>query len=190
MPAFIDVTGKKFGRLTAKAYLGKSYWSCICDCGNTAEVTMYRMKSGNTTSCGCRKRSVLGEATTKHGKAGTRTHRIWKAMRSRCNNPNLPRYKDYGGRGITVCKRWEKFENFLADMGEAPKGMSIDRVNNDKGYSPKNCKWATTKEQNNNTRNTIRVKGKTLMQIVKETGISYSTLYWRYRKQTHLSSEQ
>lgn len=113
---------------------------------------MYRMKTGNTTSCGCRKKSVLGISTTKHGKAGTRTHRIWKAMRSRCNNPNIPRYKDYGGRGITVCKRWDKFENFLADMGEAPDGHSIDRINNNKGYSPSNCKWSTPTEQNRNQR--------------------------------------
>lgn len=152
MGTWVDITGKKFGYLTAKTYVGGSYWACVCDCGNTANVTMYRMKSGNTTSCGCRKRSVLGISTTKHGMAGTRTHRIWKAMRSRCNNPNTPRHKDYGGRGIRVCKRWEEFKNFLSDMGECPDGMSIDRIDNDRGYSPSNCKWSTAKQQNSNQR--------------------------------------
>lgn len=152
MGQWIDISGQTFGQLTANKYLGDSYWECQCSCGNTAVTTMYRMKTGNTTSCGCRKKSVLGISTTKHGKAGTRTHRIWKAMRSRCNNPNIPRYKDYGGRGITVCKRWDKFENFLADMGEAPDGHSIDRINNNKGYSPSNCKWSTPTEQNRNQR--------------------------------------
>lgn len=187
MPAFIDITGQKFNKLTAIKYLGNQNWLCKCDCGNDSITTAGRMKSGNTKSCGCIKRSVLGISTTKHGMAGTRTHRIWKSMRNRCNNSKSPRYKDYGGRGITICKRWDKFENFLVDMGECPDGMSIDRVNNNKGYSPSNCKWSTTSEQASNTRNTIKVKGKTLVQLAKETGISYSTLYDRYCRGDHLS---
>lgn len=190
MPAFIDITGQKFNKLTAIKYLGNQNWLCKCDCGNDSITTAGRVKSGNTKSCGCVKRSVLGISTTKHGMAGTRTYRIWKSMRNRCNNPKTPRYKDYGGRGITICKRWNKFENFLADMGECPDGMSIDRVNNNKGYSPSNCKWSTTSEQASNTRNTIKVKGKTLVQLAKETGISYSTLYDRYCRGAHLSSRK
>ena len=87
-----------------------------------------------------------------HGETGSREHRTWKAMRRRCNDPNQIGWVHYGGRGITCCKRWNKFENFLADMGRKPKGLTIERMNNSKGYSPKNCKWATWSEQNKNKR--------------------------------------
>lgn len=152
MPKLLDLTGHKYGLLTPLEYKGGSYWLCRCDCGETALVTAGRMRSGNTTSCGCHKRSVLGLSTTKHGKTGTRVHRIWKGMRNRCNNEATPRYKDYGGRGIRVCARWDSFENFYADMGDPPEGLTLDREDNDGDYEPSNCRWATQAEQQANKR--------------------------------------
>ncbi len=94
---------------------------------------------------------------TTHGYTGSKTYGVWKNMMQRCNNPNNPQYKNYGARGIRVCKRWRSFEHFLTDMGEAPAGLSIDRINNDLGYEPENCKWSTLREQLNNRRKTIFV---------------------------------
>lgn len=181
MPAALDLTGRTFAYLKAIHAVGGGYWHCECACGKTSSVLANRLTSGNTKSCGCLKKSVLGMSTTKHGKAGTRTHRIWKAMRNRCNNPSTPRYKDYGGRGITVCQRWDSFENFLADMGEAPEGKSIDREDNDKGYEPGNCRWATPSEQNENTRASVRVNGKSIKQLAAEQGVTYMEAYDMYR---------
>ena len=95
---------------------------------------------------------MLGESTTTHGLSKHPLYLTWKGMRNRCNNPRTPRYSDYGGRGIKVCKRWDKFENFLADMGEKPPGMSLDRKNNNGNYTPRNCRWATPAEQRKNSR--------------------------------------
>lgn len=152
MGQFVDHTGRRFGLLVANRYLGGQKWLCACDCGVTAQVSAGHLVSGNTASCGCRKRAVLGESTTRHGMAGTRVYRIWKAMSTRCNNPNSLRYKDYGGRGIKVCDRWRDFSKFYEDMGEPPPGHSIDRINNDLGYSKENCRWASTAQQNSNRR--------------------------------------
>jgi len=106
------------------------------------------VKSGNTSSCGCLQR----EAVTKHGQAGTPEYQAWNSCRNRCNNPSYQGYADYGGRGIAVCDRWDDLENFLADMGPRPKGCSLDRIDNELGYSPENCKWSTQSEQGRNRR--------------------------------------
>jgi len=157
MPAAADISGERFGRLVAiePTHIGgRRLWRCACDCGGESLVDVGKLRIGNTKSCGCHKASVLGISTTKHGMHGTRTYRIWKAMRSRCNNPNVTQYKDWGGRGITVCERWGRFENFLADMGEAPPDRSLDRIDVDGNYEPSNCRWATRLEQAHNTRRT------------------------------------
>lgn len=119
------------------------------------------------------------------GKNKTRTYRIWANIKQRCLNPSNPRYADYGGRGITLCKRWYLFENFFADIGEAPEDMTIDRINNDKGYSPKNIRWVTRADNNRNSRKCIMVKiGKESKPInvwCREFGIPYVTFKQRRR---------
>lgn len=162
-----DITRERFGSLVAvkPTYVsGRRVWECVCDCGGTSYVDVGKLRIGNTKSCGCRKRNVLGESTTIHGGHGTRTYRIWKAMRTRCRNPKLRQYKDYGGRGITVCARWDSYSNFLIDMGEVPEGRSIDRIDVDGNYEPSNCRWATSLEQARNTRRnkTVAPVGKTV----------------------------
>jgi hypothetical protein len=155
-----NLVGKVFGRLTVLSLIEKPRrWVCICACGNATEVITSRLNNGNTKSCGCLKRNVLGDATRKHGLANSRitgyanrTYGIWQAMRGRCMNPNNSRWSSYGGRGITICKRWDKFENFLEDMGEVPEGLTLERKNVDGNYTPRNCKWATWEEQAKNKR--------------------------------------
>ena len=156
-----DETGKRYGRWTVIAFAanhnGKSYWKCRCDCGVEKDVMGKNLRNGRSQSCGCLMAELSAEKATSHGRCRTRTYHIWGAMKTRCTNKNYPQYDDYGGRGITVCERWlHSFENFLADMGECPDGLTIERRNNDAGYCKDNCKWATRAEQNNNKRNSVR----------------------------------
>lgn len=128
---------------------------------------------------------TYGGKRTFHGMSGTKTHRAWADMLQRCLNPSNKQYRDYGGRGISVCKRWLTFVNFFTDMGIAPKGLALDRKNNNRGYSSRNCQWATRRQQESNKRNTplLRYKGqtKTLMQWARSTGINHITLRARVR---------
>lgn len=157
-----DLVGQVFGRLqvTGVSHLCKKQnvvWSCRCVCGATATAYAYDLRAGKVISCGCYSRE--GSRIT-HGKARAGTRRspvysIWASMLARCENVNDRKYAGYGGRGITVCKRWHTFENFYADMGDKPKWGSIDRRDNSKGYSPVNCYWATKVEQARNTRHNV-----------------------------------
>lgn len=168
MGAPVCLIGQRFGLLKVVRVARKGRlraWMCACDCGRESVVTTGALRSGNTKSCGCRKQQVLGESTTTHGLAGTREYRIWRAMRTRCNNRKSKAYPRYGGRGIAVCARWDTFANFLADMGPAPPGTSLDRwPDNDGNYEPSNCRWATPKEQARNMRvnRMIEHEGETL----------------------------
>lgn len=177
-----DLTGKRFGRLCVTGFermgtQGKSYWSCVCDCGNKSIVERSALLSGGTTSCGCGQR----DAVTTHGMSDDPLYNSWRSMKHRCSSPNHESYERYGGRGITVCDDWVKFENFRdwsLDNGYTP-GLSIDRIDNNAGYYPENCRWADIYTQNNNMSSNHRVR---------YNGISHTVAEWarifniRYRK--------
>ena len=139
---------RRFGRLTivARDNTLKKYL-CKCDCGNTQYVRTGNLTSGSTISCGCWRENRL---KIENAKSYRPEYAIWREMLQRCNNPNRPQYSRYGGRGIKVCERWFKFDNFFLDMGERPKGLTLERIDNDKGYGPDNCKWASRYEQTRN----------------------------------------
>lgn len=153
-------------------------WECRCDCGKVVNRAVKYLLDGRARSCGCKRRDQYGAKNVqyKHGKFGTRIHKIWDGMIQRCHNSNCKDYKNWGGRGIKVCNEWREFENFYADMGEAPEGRSIDRIDNDKGYSKSNCRWATWKEQLRNRRNVrmLSIDGMTkpVVQWAEELGFN------------------
>jgi len=162
MPAVArDLTGLRKGKLIVTHRVGSRgsapLWAVKCDCGSEREMTSGQL-AGKTQSCGCQKAENNRARLTTHGMAAggnshTRVYRIWNAMKQRCQNPNQPHYERYGGRGVTVCDRWQKFADFYADMGDPPSDThSIDRIDNDHGYEPVNCRWATLQEQARNKR--------------------------------------
>ena len=163
MSAVKDVTGQRFGRLSViqrsgSTRSGIATWRCLCDCGRECVVEGAKLRKGNTKSCGCLHDEVAKERMTVHGKSGTRLYAIWKAMHHRCFNPTDKNYSRYGGRGILVCDEWlHNFQAFycwaMANGYDAcaPLGKcTIDRIDNDKGYSPDNCRWVDMKVQRHN----------------------------------------
>lgn len=179
----------RFGRLevigTAARRKSQSYVLCRCDCGKEKEIALCSLRSGATTSCGCYRAEVVKSSSLTHGKSETSLYNVWIAMRQRCLNPSNPAYPDYGGRGIGIDQAWNTFEGFLRDMGEPPVGTSLDRIDNDKGYGPDNCRWATRVQQNRNRRSskllTHNGETKTVTEWAEQYGIGVSTLSQRIR---------
>jgi len=164
-------------------------WLCRCDCGVERVVTQMRLRSGDSKSCGCLKAEKLAYIRRTHGhfsgRKVTPTLNSWRSMMLRCN-PSYRLYKDYGGRGIKICERWHKFENFLEDMGERPPGTTLERIDVNGYYEPGNCRWATRLEQGNNKRNNrfIDCFGKrvTLAEAERITGVPQHTIAARIKR--------
>lgn len=190
-----DLTGQRFGRLTVLEFVPTedkySHWKCRCACGNQKIVNSHSLTTGGTKSCGClavENSIIQGSKNNRiHAKSKTNIYKVWQGMKRRCYNKHNEYYKNYGGRGITVCAEWRDdfavFEDWAMENGYR-QGLSIDRIDNDKGYSPSNCRWVDRKTQARNRRITITVKykGKTmsLAEASQKLRINYVTLKERY----------
>jgi hypothetical protein len=160
MTAKLTLTGRRFGRLVVikeagRCKYGQVLWECRCDCGKTTIVLGNSLQRRLTKSCGCLHSELNRKRLTTHGMSRERQYKNWAGMIQRCRDQRHRYYKNYGGRGITVCDRWLNFENFFEDMGPQPDGMTIEREDNNKGYEPGNCKWATRAIQNRNKQGNV-----------------------------------
>lgn len=191
-----DLSGQKFGKLTVIGFAKqnkwrKSFWRCRCDCGKMTIVSGSDLKTGNTASCGCYWREQVRKARTTHGDSVhgsvSPEYSIWQGIKERCANPNSPAFENYGGRGISMCERWlNSYENFIADMGRRPTPKhTIERKDNERGYSQENCCWATRFEQARNTRRNHRLEIDGVTQTIADwastAGIPASRLYARIK---------
>lgn len=189
MPKLIDLTGRRFGRLVVIERAPNSAkcdtrWKCQCDCGNVVTVRGHNLKQGITNSCGCSRHDPRPYRKT-HGMSRTRLYRIWSLMRNRCECKTARTYPQYGGRGITLCEEWKDPETFFkwAMENGYQENLTIDRIDNDGGYCPENCRWVTMDVQSNNTRNnrfmTINGRTQTLAQWCREYDMGYKMVYNR-----------
>ena len=196
-----DLTGQKFGRLTVvgivteypnKNKRNEAMWECLCEYGKTVFVRGSSLRKGNTKSCGCYRKDIVGPINSRkqtiHGYAGTRIYKIWKSMMNRCYDVNNKNYNIYGGRGITVCEEWHSIENFVewAFSNGYNDNLTIDRIDGNGGYCPINCRWADKITQNNNTsRNhllTYNDQTMTIAEWARYTGLTYSCLNTRIQR--------
>lgn len=199
-----DLTGQKFGMLTvigiAPDSKGKTYWICQCDCGNVKAVRSDSLQTGAIKSCGCLKKrqdQINLTANHSHKMSGTRIYNIWQGMKRRCNNPHDARYFRYGGRGIKLCTQWENsFESFFAWAIENGyrEDLTIDRIDNDLGYSPENCRWVCEKEQCNNRSTNIKITignaTKTLTEWCEIFNLDSKKIMARYNRSGYISINQ
>jgi hypothetical protein len=185
-----DLTGARFGKLTvierAPSQKGHTCWKCRCDCGGEIIAQSWLLRRGDYRSCGCFRNELLRQRRTTHGMSHTRLFRIWAEMKKRCYNPKQGFYQDYGGRGITICKEWQSdFQAFYqwAIVSGYKDNLSIDRIDVNGNYTPDNCRWATRKEQANNTRRNHYVfyngKTHTIAEWAEIIGISPKTIQSR-----------
>ena len=183
MGTFQDISNQKFNKLTAISYSGKGYWLFKCDCGNKKVMQSGCVKRLKTKSCGCHKVNRMSNLNRTHGYKNTKIYAAWDGIKARCLNKKDPSYHRYGGRGISVCKRWLRFTNFLEDMGEPPtKEHSIDRINVNGNYEPSNCKWSTPREQANNRSNNIIFIINNQSQTLSDWCLFYNKPYRRTYK--------
>lgn len=190
----IDLTGRKVGRWTVLAQLpvtrsasGKvsRYWHCLCECGTERAVMHTSLRAGVSLSCGCLQLEKTSEAKRKHGMSKTRVYGVWLSMRRRCQDPKNRKYHLYGGRGISVCARWDaSFEAFLEDMPGYEPRLQIDRIDTDGNYEPGNCRWTTNKENARNRRKTVMVTwgGEIvpLIELAERLGLRFEKVWARY----------
>lgn len=188
MPPLIDLAGRRFGRfVVVRRNDGMSgpEWICICDCGTEKSIAGQSLRDGVSQSCGCLRREQLAARSTTHGNksrtAPSPEYQVWSAMLGRCRNEKNRAFKNYGARGIIVCERWQRFENFLADMGLRPGPRhTLERNNNDGNYEPGNCRWATYTEQARNRRSNVRIEfvgmTMTIADWAQALGLLFSTL--------------
>lgn len=201
MGKYDHLEGKRFGRLVASRFSqnknGHMFWECICDCGEVVYVSGAALERGNTKSCGClrkekaRDRAIIVNQTVlkKHGEYKERLYKIWRGMKERCNNPRKDCYANYGGRGIAVCEEWGddylSFKKWAEENGYAD-GLTLERIDNSGNYEPKNCRWATRKEQANNTRRNhiIEHNGEsgTIAEWAERVGVKANTIHGRIQK--------
>lgn len=194
MPKKIQMIGNKYGRLIALQNTGKDghgyRYLFSCECGGTIETSGASVRSGHTSSCGCLRSETTSAKNFVHGLVHSGAYKSWRAMKTRCTNTNQASNIRYAELGF--CADWELFENFVRDMGERPHGMTLDRIDNSKGYSKENCRWATIAEQNRNTRQNVFIthNGKTMCMKdwSLETGIPYPTIQDRVKR--NLSPEK
>lgn len=189
--SLIDISGVRFGRIipikrNGADRFGNAKWMCICDCGKKFIAISNNIRSGNTSSCGCLKSEIDSTRTRTHGMSKTGSYSVWTSMKQRCLNPKNKDFKYYGGRGITICKKWLKYENFVSDMGLRPsQDHQIDRKNNNLGYSKQNCRWTDRIHQMSNTRSNkyIEFDGckMTFASWSRATGLSPKTIRYRLK---------
>lgn len=192
-----DLTGKIFSHLKIIGRVGpnRKTWICQCVCGKTLNIYESKIITNHKQSCGCMTGPTVSKFFTKHGRNPRYLYRTWLAMNQRCFNKDNPAYDYYGGRGITVCEEWRgNFERFRDDIGERPDvNYTVDRIDNNKGYSKDNCRWSTKKEQSNNTRKVIKVtvhgEIRNLREWCEFLGITISSLIYR-RKKYQISNEE
>lgn len=185
----LHLTGQRFNRFVVLSEAGKdkhgaTFWLCQCDCGEVRRVRTTHLRLGVSKSCGCLQREVAAQSKTKHGLHGSALYDVWNGMIRRTTKPDDPGYKNYGGRGISVCDRWQSLANFIADMGPSySKGLTIDRIDNDGDYEPGNCRWTTRVVQQRNRTNTVFLThlGRTLplSEWADVCDIKYATLHKR-----------
>lgn len=188
MGRFRDLTGERFGKLLVLQKNGYNkhhqlYWLCECDCGNRKNVLGMCLSTGQTNSCGCLAKETIAKLNYRHGMTKTPIYGLWHAMIQRCYDKNCDVYHRYGGRGINVCNKWQTFEGFYEDMGDKPKGKSLERLNNDGDYCPENVVWADAKTQANNRRSNVVLehdgKKQTMQQWCDELGLKIATVWAR-----------